>query len=112
MEWRSIASVPPTDAATPVLLSDGARFAAGYRAFRVEDDWKYLGYDEGIRNEWGPVIGPRFLERVPNPNAGKRHEWWQMFGCSAFDDDVEVTDEEGRPMYFEPTHWAPNLQKP
>lgn len=105
-KWLLIETAPRDG--TVVLIANAEMFAAGYLAFRVEMDWKYLGYDEGVRSpDGGLMIGPRFAERVPNPEAGKRTEWWYSIGCSAFSDDTCITDDEGWSKFVEPTHWMP-----
>ena len=101
-EWQPIEAAPK-DGAT-ILLSDGSHFAAGCWAFHIEPDWQYFGWEETPNGR--RIIGPRYHERVPNPNAGKRHEWWNLFGCSAFDPDTQTEDCDG-PINFEPTHWMP-----
>lgn len=108
--WQRIDNAPMDG--TTILVTDGRRFAAAHRAFRIEDDWKFLGYDEGCRYEDGSLkIGNRFSERVSNPNAGKRHEWWQLHGCSAFSFDTDTKNYDGS-IYFEPTHWVPLPELP
>ena len=104
MEWQPIETAPKDG--TVVLLANWEHLAAGYRDFRIELDWKYLGYDEGVVGPFGKQIGPRFSERVPNPDAGKRHEWWSIIGCTAFLGDTPTCDFDGS-LSFSPTHWMP-----
>lgn len=103
MSWQLIDTAPLDG--TIILLTDGVLFAAGKREFRIELDWKYRGY-----NEQGDM-DDTFLERISNPNAGKRIEWWQCFGCSAFEFETNTNDYDG-PLWFDPTHWAPMLLPP
>jgi hypothetical protein len=106
MMWQPIETAPKDG--TRIMLANDKHFSAGCRAFRVEEDTKYLGYGEGLRDKWGPVMGPRFMERVPNPDAGKRHEWWHLDNPCAFSEEDEQSPDYDRNFDgFEPTHWMP-----
>lgn len=111
MTWQPIDTAPRNG--TRILLTDGKLFAAGKLDFRIEPETTYLGYDEGMRYpDGGLMIGPRFMEKIPNPKAGERVEWWSPDGCSALVEGADYTDEECHPAWFEPTHWAPMLPIP
>jgi hypothetical protein len=112
MNWQPIETAPLDG--TRILLANSKFFSAGHRAFRVEEDWTYLGYDEGIRYPDGSLkIGDRFSERVPNPDAGKRHEWWHCDNpCAFLEADEQFPDYDRTFEGFEPTHWAPCLTAP
>ncbi|HDZ38630.1 MAG TPA: hypothetical protein ENH62_10145 [Marinobacter sp.] len=84
---------------TVMLLTNGILLGAGCRDYRIEPDWTFRGYVEG-------QITDAFTEKVPNPRAGERVEWWSTFGCSAFTQDTDVEDYDGS-LHFEPTHWMP-----
>lgn len=98
MSWQPIETAPKDG--TPILLTSGVLLAAGHFAFRVEEATKYRGYNAA------GGIDDSFLERIPNPDAGKRHEWWQIYGCTAFNFEADTHDHDG-PEYFTPTHWMP-----
>lgn len=109
-EWQPIETAPRDG--TVILLANAKNFAPGYLDFKIEPAEKLLGYGEGLTypNGW-KKIGPRFMELVPNPEAGKRIEWWTKNGCSAFGRDDEYWEGDD-PLWFDPTHWRPMLEPP
>lgn len=110
-KWESIETAPRDG--TTVILTDGKGIAIGtWVVFRVEGDWKHLGYDEGCKFSDGkPKMGPRFMERVPNPNAGVRHEGWSMNGVAWFPGDNDF-DDDGVDAGFNPTRWGQMFELP
>lgn len=103
--WISVSERLP-DYEVMVLVTDGSHLAAGHRSFEIEKATKMRGYEAD-----GSMIPGRFTEYVPNPDAGKRHEFFFPHGCSAFSDETSVSDYDG-PLFFEPTHWMPLPEPP
>jgi hypothetical protein len=89
-----------------VLVADGVHFAAGWRSFSIEEPTRMRGYEPD-----GSINPQRFTEYVPNPEVGKRTEFFHAHGCSAFSAETDVSDWDG-PIDFEPTHWMPLPEPP
>jgi hypothetical protein len=111
MNWQPIESAPRDG--TAFLATDDVLLGVGSHWTHTEDDWKFLGYDEGVRYpEGGLKIGPRFTERVPNPKAGEITSGWRAEAFHAFDGKTETINEDGAPRSFTPTRWMPLPEPP
>lgn len=103
MDWISVKEKLP-DFHAPIWITDGKRLAAAHRDFRVEPVTCLRGL---VNGEYTPA----FHDRIPNPKAGQIIEWWQSYGCTAFDVNTDTENDDGA-LYLEATHWMLRTLQP